>query len=167
VIQLHTGSNGNGNGKGNGNGNGSSGCPTEPAGADAPGNFGWTDDPNGSCLVAISNGTYGGNTGNNVSGDCQTMLYNAWLNKTVIFIPVYTSVTGNGNNATYTLKGFTAFVVTGYHMPSFSQSDWLNPANDCTGSSFCLNGYFTQGLMSAVGTVGGPNLGANIIELTG
>ena len=154
VLQLH--------GKSSG-----SGCPTEPAGADAPGNFGWTDDPNGNCTVFVSNNTYGGNTGNSVSGDCQTLLYNAWSTKSLIFIPVYVMVTGTGTNAVYSLDGFAAFVVTGYHMPSFTQKDWLNPANDCKGSSTCLNGYFTQGLIPATGALGGTNLGASIIKLTG
>jgi Flp pilus assembly protein TadG len=154
VLQLHGSSSGGG-------------CPTEPAGADAPGNFGWTDDPNGNCTVFVSNNTYGGNTGNSVSGDCQTLLYNVWSTKSLIFIPVYVSVSGTGANATYTLKGFAAFVVTGYHMPSFKQSDWLNPANDCKGSSTCLNGYFTQGLIPSTGALGGTNLGASIIKLAG
>jgi Flp pilus assembly protein TadG len=147
--------------------NSGGGCPTEPAGADAPGNFGWTDDPNGNCTVLVSNNTYGGNTGNSASGDCQTLLYNAWSTKSLIFIPIYQKVTGTGTNAVYTLQGMAAFVITGYHMPSFSQKDWLNPANDCKGSSTCLNGYFTQGLIPATGALGGKNLGAAIIKLTG
>jgi hypothetical protein len=143
------------------------GCPTEPAGADAPGNFGWTADPYGNCTAPVGGTTFGGNTGNNVSSDCQTLLYNAWSTKSVIDIPVYVSVSGTGSGTTYTLKGFAAFVVTGYHMPSFTQSDWLNPANDCKGGSFCLNGYFTQALVTGSGDLGGPNLGASIIKLSG
>jgi len=154
VVQLHGNSSGGG-------------CSTEPSGADAPGNFGWTDDPNGDCTVFVSNNTYGGNTGNSASGDCQTLLYNAWSAKSLIFIPVYVQVTGTGTNAIYTLDGFAAFVITGYHMPGFTQSDWLNPANNCKGSSTCLNGYFTQGLIPANGALGGTNLGASIIKLTG
>jgi hypothetical protein len=117
--------------------------------------------------VTVNSNTYGGSTGNSVSGDCKTVLSNAQSAKSVIYIPVYVSLSGTGNNVTYTLKGFAAFVVTGYHMPSFSASDWLNPANDCKGSSFCLNGYFTQGLIPATGSLGGTNLGADIIKLAG
>jgi Flp pilus assembly protein TadG len=101
------------------------GCPTEPAGADAPGNFGWTDD-SGTCSVTISNNSYGGNTGTSASQACKTALQNDQANKTLIFVPVYTKVTGNGTNAVFTLKGFAAFVITGYHLPGFSVSDWLN-----------------------------------------
>ena len=158
VLQLH-GTHTSGNG-----------CPTEPAGADAPGNFGWTTDLNGNCTVTVSGNSYGGSTGNSVSNDCKTLLSNAQSSKSVIFIPVYVSLSGTGNNVTYTLKGFAAFVVTGYHLPSFTAKDWLNPANDCKGSSFCINGYFTQGLIpitDVTGGLGGPSLGADVIKLAG
>ena len=82
-------------------------------------------------------------------------------------MPIYVSLSGTGANGVYTLKGFAAFVITGYHLPGFKAADWLNPANDCKGSSFCINGYFTQGLIPNPGTLGGPNLGANIIVLSG
>jgi Flp pilus assembly protein TadG len=155
VLQLHGTTHGGG-----------SGCPTEPAGADAPGSFGWTDDT-GSCSVPVSGPSYGGNTGNNVSQDCQAFLFNAWASRKVIFIPIYVSVASQGTNATYTLKGFAAFVVTGYHMPSFQASDWLNPANNCHGKQFCLNGFFTRALIPSSGGIGGTNLGAEILRLTG
>jgi len=58
-------------------------------------------------------------------------------------------------------------VITGYHLPGSSDSDWLNSGNDCQGSDFCINGYFTQGLIPSAGSVGGPNLGASIIVLSG
>jgi hypothetical protein len=144
------------------------GCATEPAGADAPGNFGWTSDPTAACQIYINGTTFGGNTGASVSSACQQVLSADQANRTLVFIPVYVSVTGTGSNSTYTLKGFAAFVITGYHITgSFSASDWLNPKNDCHGSTFCLNGYFTQGLIPATGPLGGPNLGASIVELTG
>lgn len=159
VLQLH-GSPGNTNPQG---------CPTEPAGADGPGNFGWTDD-SGSCSVNINNGTYGGNTGTSVSQDCAQAIYNDWLNKTVVFVPVYVTVGGTGTNSVYTLKGFGAFVITGFRLPGTSYSpasDWLNPANNCTGDNFCINGFFTQKLIPSTGSLGGQNLGADVIELTG
>jgi Flp pilus assembly protein TadG len=153
VLKLHTTSSG-------------TGCPTEPAGADAPGNFGWTDD-SGTCSVTISNNSYGGNTGTSVSQDCKTALQNDQANRTLIFVPVYTKVTGTGTNAVFSLKGFAAFVITGYRLPGFNASDWLNPKNDCKGSDFCINGFFTQGLIPSSGSIGGPNLGATIIVLSG
>jgi Flp pilus assembly protein TadG len=156
VIQLHGSTN-----KSN------TGCPTEPAGADGPGNFGWTSDLLGNCTVTVSNNTYGGNTGNNVSADCQTLLSNAYTSRSVVFIPVYVSINGTGANATYTLKGFAAFVIAGYHMPGFKQNDWLTGKPPCTGSTFCISGFFTQGLIPSVGSLGGSNLGAYVVKLTG
>jgi Flp pilus assembly protein TadG len=153
VLKIHTTSS-------------STSCPTEPAGADAPGNFGWTDD-SGNCSLTISNNSYGGSTGTSVSKDCKTALQNDQANKILVFIPVYTMVAGTGTNSVFTLKGFAAFVITGYHLPGFSVSDWLNSGNDCTGSDFCINGYFTQGLVPSSGSIGGPNLGATIIVLSG
>jgi Flp pilus assembly protein TadG len=143
------------------------GCPTEPAGADAPGNFGWTADQTGACQTYINSGSYGGSTGNSASHACQLVLSAAQANRTLVFLPVYVSVSGTGSGVSYTLKGFAAFVVTGYHMPSFAAPDWLKPANDCRGSAFCLNGYFTKGLIPASGSLGGPNLGAVIVQLSG
>ena len=145
-------------------------CPAqyqEPSGSDGPGNFGWTTD-SGSCSVTISNSTYGGNTGASVSGDCQTALYNAWSAQSLIFLPVYTTTSGNGNNLTYTLKGFAAFVVTGYYFPGAAkEKDWVTGQYPCSGNDFCLSGFFTQGLIPSIGSLGGPNLGASIIVLTG
>jgi hypothetical protein len=150
--------------------NNSSQCPAqyqEPSGSDGPGNFGWTTD-SGNCSVTISNSTYGGNTGASVSSDCQTALYNAWSTKSLIFLPVFTTTSGNGNNFTYTLKGFAAFIITGYNFPGQAQEkDWVTGQYPCSGSNFCMSGFFTQGLIPSIGSLGGPNLGASIIELTG
>src|SRR5215467_1630892 len=154
VLKLHTTST-------------NGGCSSEPAGADGPGLFGWTDDPNNNCTTPIINGSYGGSTGTSISQACKAVIQAEQQNKTLIFIPVYVLVQNPGNNGVYTLKGFAAFVITGYHLPGFQASDWLNPANDCKGSDKCINGYFTQGLVPDPGTIGGPNLGADVIQLTG
>ena len=82
-------------------------------------------------------------------------------------IPVYVSVTGTGSSAVYTLKGFAAFVVTGYQLPGSAAADWLNPANTCPASDECINGYFVQALIPATSPIGGPDLGATEIRLTG
>jgi Flp pilus assembly protein TadG len=143
------------------------GCPTEPAGAAAPGNFGWTADPTGTCQVYVSGGTYSGGTGVSASQACKQALATAQASRSLVFLPVFVSVADQGTSATYTLKGFAAFVITGYHLSGFNASDWLNPANDCRGSDLCINGYFTQGLIPATGALGGPNLGATIVKLAG
>ena len=144
------------------------GCPPyQPSGQDAPGNFGWTDD-SGNCSVPINNGSYGGNTGASISNDCKTALINDQANKTVVYLPVYSAISGTGTGVTYTLLGFAAFVITGYHIGGgFTANDWLNPANNCKGSNFCIDGYFTHGLIPSTGGLGGHDLGASIVKLTG
>jgi hypothetical protein len=145
------------------------GCPQDNAsGSDAAGNFGWTND-SGNCTTFInSSGTFTGSTGAPAASDCQTVIQNDYLNKTVVYVPVYTTIGGTGNNTTYSLLGFGAFVITGYHITgSFKASDWLNSANNCTGNQFCIDGYFTQGLIPATGPLGGTNLGAVIVKLSG
>jgi hypothetical protein len=148
-------------------GSSSGGCPTEPSGADAPGVFGWTSDPTNTCTLSVS-GSFAG-TGVSASQACQTALSADWANKRLVAVPVYVSVSGTGSNAIYTLKGFAAFVITGYHLSGFNASDWLNPKNDCKGNNKCINGYFTQALVPSVTGVstGGQYLGLSVVGLTG
>lgn len=144
------------------------GCPPyQPSGQDAPGNFGWTSDPSAICSTVVDNGSYGGNTGTAVSGACKTALQNDWTNKTVVYLPVYSAISGTGSGVTYTLLGFAAFVITGYSLTGASEPDWLNPANTCKGTNKCIFGFFTQGLIPSTGGLGGKGLGASIVELTG
>ncbi|MEU7530429.1 Tad domain-containing protein [Saccharothrix sp. NPDC042600] len=142
-------------------------CPSGPAGSDGPGMFGWVDDSDGDCKAFISGGSYSADTGVSAGKSCQAALAAAQADRTVVYVPVYTSVSGTGTGGTYALKGFAAFVVTGYHLPGFTASDWLNPKNDCKGADKCVNGYFTQGLLPAAGTIGGPDLGVDVVQLTG
>lgn len=153
VLKLHTTTSGS--------------CPSEPSGADGPGAFGWTDDQTGTCSVDITNNTFSADTGVSAGNSCKQALSTAQASRALVYIPIYTSLTGTGTNATYALKGFAAFVVTGYHLPGFTASDWLNSANNCKGSDKCINGFFTQGLIPSSGSIGGPNLGATIIVLSG
>jgi len=146
---------------------GASGCSTEPSGADGPGNFGWTSDPTSTCRLSVS-GAFAG-TGVSASQACQTALAADQANRTLVLVPVYVSVSGTGSNAIYTLKGFAAFVITGYHLSGFTASDWLNPKNNCNGNNKCINGYFTQAIIPGTTGVtgGGQYLGAAVIGLTG
>jgi hypothetical protein len=141
------------------------GCPTEPAGADGPGNFGWAQAAPGSCTLAITGHTFPESTAA-VTVACQTALQNAQQDQTPILVPVYVSLNTAAN--TYALKGFAYFVVTGYDFgPGLSEPDWLDPANTCTGSNDCVTGYFVQGVIPSTGSFAGPNLGASVIDLTG
>lgn len=84
----------------------------------APGQFGWLCKGAANCggapCTALINGvTYGGSPGS-PPPNCETVFTNSRNNITPVYIPVYTSVSGSGNNTSYTLAGFAAFVVTGW-----------------------------------------------------
>ena len=148
-------------------GNGT-GCATEPAGADGPGSFGWVSHPGGDCTFPVSGPTFPVRTGNAVSGPCVQILQTAQQNRAPILVPVYVTTDG----ATYTLLGFADFVVTGYNLlgsdgGDVDASDWLDPANDCSGTNYCLNGYFVQGVVPFTGSFGTTDLGVYSIDLTG
>jgi Flp pilus assembly protein TadG len=129
--------------------------------------FNWTAQTSG-CSASFS-GNFAAYSGTGVPTNCASVLSSSQTHKTVILVPVYTdgSMCGQGQSATYMLEGFAAFVVTGYHLPGYTASDWLNSANNCTGSAECINGYFTQAIVPAAGTVGGQAMGASIVQLTG
>jgi Flp pilus assembly protein TadG len=151
-------------------GNGT-GCASEPAGADGPGTFAWVAHSRGNCTVGIS-GSFAGRTRMGVSFSCLSLLENSQQNQTPILVPVYLSQNGPPGNPSYTLLGFADFVVTGYHLSSFDDTyadahDWLNGANDCTGTTYCINGYFVQGVAPFTGRFGSTNLGVYVIQLTG
>src|ERR1019366_4792245 len=106
----------------------SGGCPTEPAGADGPGVFAWTDDPTGTCTADIDSSTYGADTGGAAGQSCTQALASAVASRIPVDIPVYASVTGTGSDAVYTLKGFAALVITGYQLPGAAAPDRLSHA---------------------------------------
>jgi Putative Flp pilus-assembly TadE/G-like len=144
-----------------------SGCATEPAGADGPGTFGWAQAAPGSCTFGVAGPAFPESTAASVTAACALALQNAQQNQIPILIPVYVSLNGASN--TYTLKGFAEFVVTGYNLPSgFSEPDWLDSANTCTGANYCVTGYFVRGIIpSTTDSFTGASLGASVIDLTG
>jgi len=147
-------------------GDGGSGCLTEPSGADGPGTFGWVANPGPDCTTAVSPPNFTGINGSPPTSQCAQLLLTAQQNQTPLLVPIYVSA-NPGGPPTYALKGFAEFVVTGYNLSVGFASDWLNPANDCQGTTYCLNGYFTQEVVPFSGSLNGPNLGASVIQLTG
>jgi Flp pilus assembly protein TadG len=143
-------------------GNGS-GCATESAGADGSGTFGWAQAASGSCALQVS-GSFAESAGGSMPGGCPAVLQNAQQNGIPILVPVYVSL--NSATATYALKGFADFVVTGYEVGGSFEPDWLNPANTCTVTN-CVTGYFVQGVIPSTGSFAGPSLGAYLIDETG
>ena len=148
------------------------GCTTYPSPADAVSKFGWVAETGGCTEQVTATTTTLGvyNSGASSSPDCNTPLYDDAQNKSLIYIPVYTSVTGSGASAVYNLKGVAAFVVTGYNIPgsTFNKyTDWLKSTNQCTGTTYCINGYFVRDDFSGGGALGTSNLGLYMINLTG
>lgn len=137
---------------------GKAGCSTEASGSDGPGTFGWVTETGGCTENPPLATTYSVHT-STTSANCNTPLYDDAQNKSLIYIPVYTSVSGSGTSAVYNVKGAAAFVVTGYNVPGSGQfasyADWLNSANKCTGTTYCIDGYFVAeaGTLSASGGV--------------
>lgn len=133
-----------------------------------PGGFGWLNTTNG-CSASIDlASTVDGQTGNHFPNDpaCDAVL-SALLNEPAL-IPLFSSATGNGSNAVYSLVGFAAFKVTGY---KFSGSggvvDSLAPS--CTGNCRGLQGYFLRFVSLQEGmtlTGGSPNYGGTGVVLT-
>lgn len=116
-------------------------CPAGTSGWDAPGGFGWLDGSNCSTTVS-ANGTYGGDTGNGISWPCYNAMYQARVNHTVLLIPIYDGVTGNGGSTTYHAVGLAAFVITGYNVTGAWAASWLTGQQWCSGNTKCVYGYF-------------------------
>lgn len=143
-------------------------CTTRPSGGDAPGGFGWLDDPDDQCSVTVeADGTYGGDPGASASQACKNLLPQVRADRTITYLPIYHTVAGTGQHTTYTLEGFAAFVITGYALPGLSDASSLTGTKYCKGSDKCLYGYFTQALIPTRGTIGGTDLGAEITTLIG
>ena len=143
-----------------------SGCSGEASGSDGAGAFGWAVDQTGTCGIFTNTPTFPAATGASAGSTCQTALVSAYTSRKAVLLPVYTKVSGTGSNAYFTLKGFAAFVVTGYSLPGLYASDWLNPFNNLC-SYKCIDGYFTKALIPGASNSGGTYLGASGLGLSG
>jgi hypothetical protein len=149
-----------------------------PAGQNVPGGFGWLSPTSQSvCTAAIdlTTSTTSSDPGNNVSAACKQLLqtfinaYNAG-NPVTVFLPVFGSTSGSGNNATYTLIGVAGFVVTGYSdLSGGGGQNNYGPTNTlCTASKPCIEGYFKPGIDPVSDLIGsGTNFGAITVKLSG
>lgn len=144
------------------------GCPSSGGnGMDAPGGFGWLDqDGSGTCMATVSEGDIvTADPGNNTPGGCQAMLDDSRDNGTVLFMPIYSAVYGQGNNTYYVVDGFAGFVATGYFLgTSTKATSTVTGEYPCgrdaggSNSDRCISGYFTTGVMPG-GSGSGPDYG--------
>ncbi|MGH3413411.1 MAG: hypothetical protein ACRDPH_10065, partial [Marmoricola sp.] len=114
----------------------------------APGGFGWLDPIDGGCQPKISVGdSADSNPGNGKGHSCEQEISD--LVGSVVYLPIYDSTTGGGNNGTYHIRGLAAFYLDGVESPSFSYTGTA-PNNigspKCSGNA-CLWGYFTKALI--------------------
>ena len=140
---------------------GSSSTCAGSSGNDTAGAFGWLDaDGTGNpCELTVSvNQTASADPGS--SGPASCLEPN--LDEDVL-LPVFddvVGVTGTGTNATYTIKGFARFHLTGYRFGSRRSV----PPPACTGSSSCIQGYFVR-YVTASEALGGADFGASTVNL--
>jgi hypothetical protein len=144
-------------------------CKSGPSGSNLDGGFGWTDD-DANCLTTIgSNGTYGSETGVGLPKECKDALAALRASKTPVAIPIFNDLSAKGGSkGTYTLKGFAAFVITGWSLTGKDQPSWLNSGLSCKGSYDCITGYFTNAVVDWDGSFGTtPVMGAVVIKTVG
>jgi Flp pilus assembly protein TadG len=110
-------------------------------------------------------------TGNRPPPPCNTELLQ--LLDTVVFIPVFDSaINTSGHNTEYEIIGLAAFKITGWKNLSTVSPKSSDPgdgvASQCPGNDACIYGEFTQALVPVSGGIStGPNLGAEVIKLSG
>ncbi len=158
-------------------------CVLSTSGQDAPGGFGWLDsDPasagTGPCFTSVDvGGTVTSDTGNNVTKDCQDEVEALQQSRTVVGLPIYSQVTGNGNGGkngvTYTISGIASFVITGYFFSNGngnggSANSWLTGNQPCKTGDTCISGFFVNGIVDSTSIQAGDNLfGATAVKTIG
>lgn len=150
-----------------------------------PGGFGWMEEKDGPCVVEhVETGPFipNSNPGNNVSGECQDVL-EGWAEKlesgqnVIALLPVFTEYAGGGSTATYTITGFAAYDVKGWHLKQNTNKypEEYNPTVtidgvtvSCTGKCIGIIGKFVRhvelGEAYELGLA--DDYGVNIVSLT-
>ena len=147
------------------------------------GTFGWLNVKAGTncqANIAVNSTpvTVGGDTGASPPAHCDTELNNQV--GTVIYLPIFTSTSGNGAGATFTLSGVSAFFLAGFQAPSATtknayKTDSLTDYNYCLDANVphgphkdngCLWGWFVSPKLNA-GLFGGSALGPTLTKVVG
>lgn len=146
-------------------------CQPGPSGYDAPGGFGWLEDPEENCSTNIEDNTYENRPGDRVSSFCRADLDEAIAEATPLIFPVYKGVTGTGNNIVYDLRALVAFVPTGYTLSGGGGGGIQHPSvltgeNVCHASESCISGYFVEEVDSTdIGPL--PGFGLTVVRTVG
>ncbi|MCX2747060.1 pilus assembly protein TadG-related protein [Arthrobacter sp. MI7-26] len=135
---------------------------SSPSGHIIPGGFGWLQSDPGKCGAAISvaNPAVQSSQGVSEPGQCSAVFDS--LENQIIILPVFDDVDSSGN---YHIKGFAAFQLLGFNFPGHSWNN--NGVVSCKGSCKGLIGKFVQFTSLSDFTLGGPDLGAKVVRLSG
>lgn len=160
--------------------NGGGGPGTTPTGAPcadgSPGGFGWLDGTNCSATISVD-ATVGGEVGvqpNPNKNGCSADVLAGRLCETLL-IPLYSSTSGSGGGATFTISRFAAFKLTGVKTGGANSDVYCGgsplepPVPGPPGASKGIQGYFVKyvelGEDFDLGE-GGPDGGLVIVKLT-
>ena len=142
--------------------------PPGPPGSDLPGGFGWLDTTGG-CLANVTIDEWiGADPGSSPSNGC-TANYFEGLVDTIVIIPYFSEVQGQGNIGQYKVRDFGTFLIAGYNFGGQYKQPDPSGALPCSGSTRCLAGWFVD-YVSNEGTtsdLGGDPRGFTVIKLIG
>jgi hypothetical protein len=151
-----------------------SSCPAGQAGSDSPisGGFGWLASTTCAVTSNIAN-WFDASPGTSPGSDCKAAEFAKSYGQ-LVDIPIYDGTNGlNGANGKYHMKGYAAFVLTGYYLGgSYKQKSLITQNYPCgqtptTGSQRCISGFFTKDLSPTSGTIGGASMGVIVIQMAG
>jgi hypothetical protein len=129
-----------------------------------PGGFRWLAGADGKCRKPASVGSaYPATSGESRPAGCPEELAALSDASVALAVPIFNAVDGGG---AYTVQGFAAFVVTGWHLPGSDRPSTTRSACDAV-ATWCVFGYFTRAFVPGGGAVSGPDLGARIVALIG
>ena len=132
------------------------------------GGFGWLSSTN---CVSTSYGA--GNVviskpGGSVPSSCTAADFKK-LQGATILVPLFDKFSGSGSNASYTIKGFAAYQITGYCFANQTDFYWPSSISNCPNDKR-ITGYFTKFVTLEEGMALSPTavqFGIAVVKLTG
>ncbi|MFB9234543.1 pilus assembly protein TadG-related protein [Plantactinospora siamensis] len=134
------------------------------AAAGTRGGFRWLAPTGADCRTTLSAGDAVG-TDATLAGGCARALADLRDSGRPVAVPVIGAVTGAGSAARYEVRGFAAFVVTGWQLPGDDEPP--AGAAPCATAGNCVYGHLVRDLVPGGGALGGPDLGARIVQPIG
>lgn len=152
-------------------------CGATGPGLYTPGSFGWLkpEDSSSGCTADLADdtGTVGsdGKPGASATKGCKDAL--PGLVGSIVYVPIFTTVTSTGTNSTYTIDGVAAFYLAGFRVPGAS-SDGFTPRDpsgattpSCTGEKDCMWGWYVAPVVPSGQIDTGTNRGPRLVRLLG